>query len=273
MEPDNSQPIAPLGASTDAGVKTHPSDGNSPTPAGMPVKTRPSDGETPEPVSSVERQESNEMPQTSAPVTPTTQTSPAPIATPVASPLTTEPLGSTTPASGHPSLEKEGMTIQEKLEAARVAMEGPDRSAERIKRQTEAKVEEETAELSEEKAELDKKKEKLEIAWIDLDSKRGVFKKELDPILAEEEKIENEDKSAQTEEEATALPAQKQVAEKKRQEKDTARKAIEEKKWVIQDKIAKLEVQIEENTKQYQTLLDDEEKILQKIDELKKELI
>lgn len=237
-------------------------------PDNQNIKTRPSDGD----------------PSTAAPITPA-----RPVSAPVApanndTPLPTPPTGTipadpakeavpeTVPVQTTPVPTKE-LTIEEKLEAARVAMEGPDRSAERIKRETEAKVEEETHELSEEKAVLDKKKEKLELAWIDLDSKRGVFKKELDPILAEEEKIESEERTAETEEEAAGLPAQKQAAEKKRQEKDAARKAVEEKKWVIQDKIAKIEVEIEANTKEYQTLLDEEEKILQKIDDLKKELL
>lgn len=262
MDPNSTQPTSPAKAPSDGAVKTRPSDGDPSTDStGSPQAIS---GQAPNPAPA-------QTASTEPVVAPNESTTPNPS-------LKEEgknapaPATKAVPQTATPAPKKE-LTIEERLEAARLAMEGPERSAGRIKRQTEEKVNEETAELSEEKDVLDKKKEKLELAWIDLDAKRGVLKKDLDPILAEEEKIESEDKSAETAEEVAGLPAQKQAAEKTRQEKDVARKAVEEKKWVIQDKIAKLEGQIDENTKQYQTLLDEEEKILTKIDELKNQLV
>lgn len=271
MEPDNQQnsgatpgknPVAPTPL-----VKTRPSDGadeiigSTPAnPISEPDKTSPNDGAistsstpdaVPEPKIAV-----NE-PVAAAPVIPVT---------------TTEAVPDSVPSDSTLTVSKE-LSIAEKLEAARVAMEGPERAAERQLREKEEKAKMATAELEAQKAIIEKDKEKLELGWISLDNTRTALKKSLEPILAEEVTVEEEEKKCELEEEGAALPEQKQVAEKKRQGLEDKRKEIEQRKWVIQDKVKRIELEIEANTKQYQPLLDEEEKIIEEIDKLKGELI
>lgn len=228
------------------------------TPGVAQVKTRPSDGTEPEPAAIPVQ-----------PVIPITQN---PIPTSLAVPEIPDVVLET-PTSPVPTTDSKEMTIEEKLEAARLAMEGPVRSAERQQREREEMAKSESAKLEAEKEKIEKEKEKLELGWIDLDTTRTSFKKDLEPIMAEETKIEEEEKGVENEEELAALLEQKQAAEKKRQALEDKRKDIEQRKWLIQDKIAKVEKLINENTQKYQPLLDQEEAINDKMDKLKKELI
>jgi len=158
--------------------------------------------------------------------------------------------------------------ITERLEKARVAMEGPERAAERLQREHEQKIEQERKNLEAQKTAIEKEKEKMEIVWIDLDEKRNSFKRDLEPILVEETKLEDEEKIAELEEEKATMPEEKKAAEKKRQDLQTRRKASEEKKWIIQDKIEQVEKIITQNTEHYQELLSKEEILIQKINDL-----
>ena len=257
-----------------AHIKTRPSDGDD---MGIPVApvmpsalvATPTPTEPVAPVSAPTPASAISQTPLATPVTPTAETPVTPeVVPPTSKPA--EPIPATTESSG---VAKKELTIAEKLEAARVAMEGPERSAERQQREKEQKVESASAELEKQKAKIEKEKEKLELDWIDWDNKRTALKKSLEPILAEETVIEDEEKKDELAEEQSALPEQKQNAEKKRQAIEDKRKEVEARKWVIQDKIKKIELEIEANTKKYQPLLDEEEKIIEKIEELKRELI
>ncbi|MEK7478003.1 MAG: hypothetical protein AAB645_01380 [Patescibacteria group bacterium] len=164
-------------------------------------------------------------------------------------------------------------TLEEKLEAAKVAMEGPERSAKRIHEEKESRVKGEEVQLNTQKAKLDKQKETLELGWIDLDEKRNSVKKDLQPVLDQETKIEEEAKAIEAEEERAALPDQKQLVEKRRWDNEDKRRALEKQKWGWQDKLEKIEKLVEENTKQYQEILDQEEKINAQLSQLETELV
>ncbi len=165
-----------------------------------------------------------------------------------------------------------GPDINQKIEAARVAMEGPERSAKRQQEEKEAEVKQALALLDAEKQKTDKQKETLEIAWVGLDEKRGAIKKELQPILDQEKQVEDEEGQLELEEEKAAAPDQKKLVEKKRWDVQDKRKALEQQKWALQDKLIELEKQIGDNTKRYQTLLDEEDAETTKRNKLEGEL-
>lgn len=164
-------------------------------------------------------------------------------------------------------------TIEEKLKEAKLAMAGPERVAKEEKLEKAKEAKEEISKLEKEKARLDKEKETLEMAWIELDNKRNGFKESLAPILEQETKVEEQESLVEAEEDKSDLPEVKKGNEQKRQAIQAERAAIEKQKWDWQDKIAKVDAQIEENTKKYQAILDEEEKINTEIENFNAQLI
>ena len=151
-------------------------------------------------------------------------------------------------------------------------MEGPERTLRRERSETEDKVETERKKLEDQLSTIAKDKEKYEINWVVLDNKQSELKKLLDPIKNEEEKIELEEERLESQEHTTSDVLERQNIEKKRWAIQDQRKEIEKQKWSLEDKILVTSKELEKNTLEYQKLLDDEESIRRKIDNLEYEL-
>ena len=162
--------------------------------------------------------------------------------------------------------------LASRLERARLSMEGPERTLRRERSETEDKVETERKKLEDQLSSIAKDKEKYEINWVVLDNKQSELKKLLDPIKNEEEKIELEEERLESQEHTTSDVLERQNIEKKRWAIQDQRKEIEKQKWSLEDKILVTSKELEKNTLEYQKLLDDEESIRRKIDNLEYEL-
>ena len=163
--------------------------------------------------------------------------------------------------------------VDEKIRLAKLAMEGPERTARREQHEKTLETKNQEAELKKQLAEINKNKEVLELAWIGLDTDRGAIKNLINPIIDKESKLEQEETTLEEQEKATVSARDKEAIEKKRQAIETARQAVEKEKWIYQDRLFKIEDQIKDNTNAYQKLLDEEEGVLQKMEKLKQSLI
>jgi len=162
--------------------------------------------------------------------------------------------------------------LASRLERARLSMEGPERTLRRERSETEDKVETERKKLEDQLSSIAKDKEKYEINWVVLDNKQSELKKLLDPIKNEEEKIELEEERLESQEHTTSDVLERQNIEKKRWAIQDQRRETEKQKWSLEDKILVTSKELEKNTLEYQKLLDDEESIRRKIDNLEYEL-
>ncbi len=109
----------------------------------------------------------------------------------------------------------------------------------------------------------------MELTWIELDGGRKIIRKNLEPLLGEEKRLEAEEAALEAEEEKIGLAKDKQVVEKKRGLVQQKRQDIEQKKWSEEDKLGNLDQTIETNTKAYRALLDEEEKLQARLAELR----
>ncbi len=151
---------------------------------------------------------------------------------------------------------------------ARLAMEGPAYTAKREERETKEQVAEEKSKLSIRLQEIAEKKAALEETWIAIDSQRGEVKKQLEPLVKKEEEIEANEGQVEVEEKNTGLPQQKQQLEKRKWLLEDERRKLEEARWILDEKLSKIEAEIEANTTEYRKLLDEEEEIYSKLDQL-----
>ncbi len=152
-------------------------------------------------------------------------------------------------------------TLEEKLQAAKLAMEGPQYTAKREARERDAVVKAKHEQIDARLAEIAQGKEKLETEWIELDEKRAVIKQALAPLLEEEKKSEDAEAALEEQERASVVTPERQQIEQRRYETELTRRKIEEGKWGLENEITQLEKQIEANTTQYRTLLDEEENL------------
>ncbi|MCE9629026.1 MAG: hypothetical protein K8Q91_03475 [Candidatus Vogelbacteria bacterium] len=162
--------------------------------------------------------------------------------------------------------------LTDKLKAARLAMQGPERTIQRERNERERQIDKEKSELGQSLSLITKKKEDMEIGWVVLDNKRVDLKKMLAPLLDEEEKLETAEDELEGRERTTSLPTDRQKIEKERWVIQDKRKELEKQKWGFEDKITKVETLIKESTEKYQTLLDEEEITIKKLDDLESEL-
>ena len=112
----------------------------------------------------------------------------------------------------------------------------------------------------------------MEIGWVVLDNKRVYLKKMLAPLLEEEEKLETAEDELEGKERTAGSATDRQSIEKERWAMQDKRKEIEKQKWGFEDKITKVEELIKDSTEKYQTLLDQEEEAIKKLDGLESEL-
>lgn len=158
-----------------------------------------------------------------------------------------------------------------KREEARVAMEGPERTAKRERDEQLKQMQTGQEELQKRLLGIRKEKERLELDWIELDNKRKAIRQVLNPLLDEEKKIETEEADLEAEEAKIGLPQDKRVVEEKRWQVQNHRKELEEKKWTEEDKLIKIEGAIAQNTARYRLLLDEEDQLQTKLDAFKAE--
>lgn len=193
----------------------------------------------------------------------------APMATPetVGVAPTNAPVSTPAPIAAQTTVETPA-AAEDRRRAAMLAMEGPERTARREEQEKTRQAREQKHEFEERLNQIAKQKEKLELGWIDLDEQRKKLKATLAPILEQEKQVQAEEVAAEEEEEKTGLPKEKHLVEEKRWVIQQKRKQIEDEKWKTEEKVVKLEEAIEANTNEYRSILDEEEKIHIKIDEI-----
>lgn len=152
-------------------------------------------------------------------------------------------------------------------------MEGSDHTAKREQIEKERTLIEEKKILTAKLAETKRKKEELELEWVKFDSQKKILNEKLEPIIKEENKVENEEMRIETEEQAMGLAREKQAVEKKRWQIEDERRKLEQQKWVFEEKIWQVDDAISQATRDYQSLLADEEQITERLAEIERELI
>lgn len=152
-------------------------------------------------------------------------------------------------------------SLEEKLQAAKLAMEGPEYTAKREAREREEIVKSQHDKIEARLKEISKQKELLESQWIELDDKRNVIKQALSPLLEEETKAEQAESALEESEKASVVSSDRQKIEQSRYEIQATRRKIEEGKWGLENEITTIEAAIEKNTAEYRVLLDEEDKL------------
>jgi hypothetical protein len=165
-----------------------------------------------------------------------------------------------------------GEELNKKLAEAREALAGSEWTAKQQRDSKNQTLLAEQAELATKLAAITKQKEALELAWIELDNGRKGVHQVLDPILAEEKKVEEEEAKLEAEEAKIGLPVEKHAVEEKRWAVADERKAVEQKKWGEEEKLVKVDKVIGDNTAEYRKLLDEEDKITTRLEQIKTEL-
>lgn len=156
-------------------------------------------------------------------------------------------------------------------EEARRALEGAEHTAKREAIEHAKSVVEQITALEKQVAEIRQQKEKLELAWVDLDDKKKAIHAVLTPILEEEKKLEAEELALETDEASIGVPESKHAVEVKRWPIQEKRKEVEQKKWAEEEKVVAIDKIVEENTKKYRGLLEEEDKLVAQLDKLKLE--
>lgn len=149
-------------------------------------------------------------------------------------------------------------------------MEGPERHARREHAEKIASLTSEITTVSNRLDAIAAEKERLELAWVDLSEKLEHVKKNLAPITAEEKAIETEEGTLEESEARTPNPADRRGIEEKRWHIEQKRHDVEAKKWIEEADLLAIQATVDSNTKTYQSLLDEEEALRNKLAELKK---
>lgn len=170
------------------------------------------------------------------------------------------------------SPEKNAPELELKRSEAQAALAGREWTEKRERENKTKTLKTESDTLIQKLAEIGKEKEALELHWIELDNQRRAIRAVLNPLLDEEKKVEAEEANLEAEEAKIGLANDKQVVEKKRWVTQDKRKEIEQKKWGEEEKLAKIETTIQTNTIKYRQLLDEEEKLEKRLEQVKLEL-
>lgn len=163
--------------------------------------------------------------------------------------------------------------LDEKRAEAQAALAGAEWTAKHEKAEKAKGLEGEEAEIQAQLAANAKSRETLELNWIELDNQRRAIRTVLNPLLDEEKKIETEEVDLEAEEAKIGLAADKHAVEEKRWAVQEKRQQVEKQKWAEEEKLAKIETTIQDNTTKYRALLDEEEKLNQRLEQLKLERI
>jgi len=160
--------------------------------------------------------------------------------------------------------------VDEKIERAKLAMEGPERTAKREEREHSTDVKNQLTILEKKLAVIAEEKETLEINWIKLDENRTGLRNMINPIVERETKLEADESQLEEQEKNTVNEKDRVTLEQKRWALQELRHKAEEEKWVYENRLFKIEDQIKDNTTRYQKFLDEEEKLFADKEELEK---
>jgi len=163
--------------------------------------------------------------------------------------------------------------LDDKRAEAQAALAGAEWTAKHQKELKAKHLEGEEGEINQKLEANAAAKEKLELGWIELDNQRRAIRTVLNPLLDEEKKIESEEVDLEAEEAKIGLAADKHVVEEKRWAVQAKRQKVEKEKWAEEEKLAQIETTIQDNTTQYRVLLDEEEKLHQRLEQLRLERV
>ncbi|MEK7610295.1 MAG: hypothetical protein AAB468_00890 [Patescibacteria group bacterium] len=158
--------------------------------------------------------------------------------------------------------------LADKIAAAQAALTGPERLQKKEQAEKIKGLNQEKSELENRQAQIQKEKEAVEISWINFDDRRKNTRATLAPILEQEKQVEDEEAKLELEEAKTVVPQDRQALEKKRSLVQNRRQEIERQKWEMEETVWKIETAIEDNTKRYRALLDEEDKIVARLQEV-----
>jgi hypothetical protein len=164
-------------------------------------------------------------------------------------------------------------TDEEKLERAKLAMEGPERTAIREEREHSLEVKTKLEIIDAKLSEIAKQKEVLELNWIKFDESRNGLRNMINPIVERETTLEADETQLEEQEKNTVNEHDRITLEQKRWGIQEQRHKAEEEKWIYENRLFKIEDQIKTNTASYQKLLDEEEALFKERDEVEKETI
>ncbi|PIR45419.1 MAG: hypothetical protein COV09_01495 [Candidatus Vogelbacteria bacterium CG10_big_fil_rev_8_21_14_0_10_50_13] len=163
-------------------------------------------------------------------------------------------------------------TLEEKREEAKRELAGPELAA---KMEHEAKVralKAERATINSKLEEIAKQKEKHELDWIRLDEKRKQIKDNLKPITDKEAELETKEDQLEENEDQMPLPAERQKIEGERWQVASERHQAEEEKWQVENKLMDTDKKIDVDTKEYRAILNEEDKLGERLDQIETEL-
>jgi len=165
--------------------------------------------------------------------------------------------------------------FERKRKEAMLAMEGDEGRLRRERAEQRKKEEEIMSQVSVEKAgltrrlsEIARQKEELETKWMQYSDKKAPLDARLAVLVEQEVRVESDGEKINQEEHNTVDPKVRQEIEKKRWENDDLRRKIEKEKWDIEDKTSNLTKFMEENKLAYQKVLDEEDQIARRVDEI-----
>lgn len=160
--------------------------------------------------------------------------------------------------------------IKQRIADAQAAMAGPERVAQWEQEEKTKSAKAERGELEKKLRKIEEQKDKMELGWIAWDDKRRTLSTTLRPILDEEKKLEEEETKLELEEAKTVVPTEKKAVEEKRWQSQTKRRTLEEQKWKIEANLAEIEKGVGEETKKYQDLLNEEDALKSRLQEIEK---
>ncbi len=163
-------------------------------------------------------------------------------------------------------------TIVEKREEAAVAMQGPELAAKHETENHARSLKAERATIKARLEEIAKIKEQYELAWVKLDEQRAMIKTELTPLTTKEQEAESKEDKLEADEDSQALAKERRVVEEERWQAQTERHQIEQGKWQVEEKLMSAEDKIEQETKAYRAILDEEDKLLTRLDQIEDDL-
>ncbi len=174
------------------------------------------------------------------------------------------------------AMEKKAKEEEEKRKAAeevvkqRQEQEQEEKKKELLKRTTEEKLVERKIEIKKEFSILNTQKKPLE------EEKAGDIKKIeelkilLEPILEKEKKIEEKKEQLDEKERETNIKAEKQKIEEQRWGIEKKRRSIETEKWEIEQKIENINKKIKRDSSDYKMILDREQELEKELENIEK---
>lgn len=159
-------------------------------------------------------------------------------------------------------------SLEERKDEAAAAMAGPELIAKHELETKRRALKAEQATIKARLEEIAKQKERLELKWISLDDTRAQIKTALAPLLEKENQIEATEQELELKENQIPTPKERREVEEKIWQAEDSRRAVEKEKWVVEEKLIQTEDAINEETKDYRALLDEEDTLWRRLEEI-----